>query len=114
VLDEFANQFKGVFETTFLPILVTFAMWLVAWCYPTRIAASTGLLLRACSIASLSMLLIQLVFSYHRYQRFGWLYDSLIRYYYPLMPIYGLAMAKMLQMMLSWVQRRKNKDETRR
>ena len=51
------------------------------------------ILTRSAGLATLIMLIIHLIFAWRRYQQFDWPLDMGLRYYYPLLPIYGLATA---------------------
>ncbi len=58
---------------------------------PDKHANPVSRMMLASLIATLIVLAIHLVFSYQRYLEYGWLRDSLVRYYFPLLPAYGAA-----------------------
>lgn len=96
-LSNFVDQLKGQTELTFLPVL------LVIWGGIKLVSSSTfpknsarRILISASCISTLIVLTIHLTFSYERYIKYGWLYDSLIRYYFPLLPIYGLTIVELI------------------
>ena len=87
-LGQFANQL-AVIELTFLPILAYIAA-LLAVLRPRALHAQP---LRAMAVASavatLLTLTIHTAFSWQRYREYGWIFDSLLRYYLPLIGAYA-------------------------
>ncbi len=61
------------------------------------------ILTRSAGLATLIMLIIHLIFAWRRYQQFDWPLDMGLRYYYPLLPIYGLATAYSIDRVLKRV-----------
>lgn len=86
-LASFTHQFKGP-EITAAPLL-----WLLAAFLCPRTHSGQRSIIRAAGIATLLTLIAHLAFSYPRYQHYGWLYDMFTRYYFPLLPAYGIAIA---------------------
>jgi len=88
-ISQFANQLS-VPEATFFPILA-YAAALLALFWPRMNQPSSPM--RAMAIASAAATLITLgihaTFSWQRYHEYGWIFDSLVRYYLPLIGAYA-------------------------
>lgn len=89
----FANQLS-VNEMTLLPILLYAAsLVLPAFVRPCPARCTPDTALRAIAIASATATLITLAihtaFSWQRYRDYGWIYDSILRYYLPLIGAYA-------------------------
>jgi hypothetical protein len=97
----FADQLPSRLETTFIPLLCLAALFLVVMLYPHARRqyrrTALGSVLLATSIASLITLIIHAAFSWQRYLEYGWVYDSHIRYYMPLMAAYGLGFCAVIR-----------------
>lgn len=83
-LGNFADQLR-VTELTFVPLLVIMA----SLCYAAIAPSSIRPLARATLLATWITLAIHAGFSWQRYQRLGWMLDSFVRYYFPLLGVYG-------------------------
>lgn len=83
-LSNFADQLS-VRELTFLPLIAISASML----YLVTVRTHARSLALAASAATLLTLSIHIAFSWDRYQRLGWMIDSFIRYYFPLLGIYA-------------------------
>jgi hypothetical protein len=92
-LARFADQLS-VAETTFIPILL-YALGLAVLLLPSRAALprqhnpSLRAMAIASLIATLATVFIHAFFSWQRYRDYGWIFDSLLRYYLPLLGAYG-------------------------
>lgn len=95
----FADQSIGDFNC--VPLLVIpfcFAVQLIRTRGLTRPPAGTdNRIACACMLATIPTLIIHMVFSWGRYQKYGWMIDSFVRYYFPLLSAYGITCIAGLQ-----------------
>lgn len=97
---KFADQ-HAISETTFFPIIF-YGAALVAlafkWRAPSLNAENSGLhsVAFASAFATLATLAIHTIFSWQRHRDFGWICDSLLRYYLPLIAAYAAVSAHTL------------------
>ena len=92
-LAQLANQLS-VPETTFIPICVYLAALLViAWQnrHNPRSWQNQPLVAMALASAAATLLTLSIhcAFAWHRYVEYGWIFDSLVRYYLPLLGAYA-------------------------
>ena len=85
-LISFARVHAGL-DLTWAGLLLLIASWVALRAMPRSPAA---IIARAACIATLLVLLVHLGFSYQRYVAYAWLKDFYVRYYFPLLPAYGL------------------------
>ena len=113
-LFRFADQLPSRFETTFIPLLCLAALFLVVMLHPrTRhqcLRTTLGSVLLAASIAGLGTLIIHAAFSWQRYLEYGWVYDSHIRYYMPLMAAYGLGFGAVIRYVAAIGKKKESHD----
>ena len=86
---DFAVQVR-INDTTFLPLLLIMVAMLRGLLLPQPPTPITCML-RAGFIATSITLLIHIWFAWGRYLHYGWRLDSGLRYYYPLLAVYGAA-----------------------
>lgn len=91
-LSRFSDQF-GFYEFTFVPLLWLIAAYGYFMVKPGKLASVPMRMMAASLIATLIVLGIHMGFAYPRYLKYGWLLDSFVRYYFPLLPTYGVAAA---------------------
>jgi len=96
VLQNFTDQYAGP-EITAVPVLIVIASLLIL--STTRKGDATAIA-RAAAIATLLTLIVHLTYSWQRYREFGWLLDTFIRYYFPLLAAYGMSSAQTLRQLL--------------
>lgn len=89
-LRNFVNQVAG-----FDPSIVALGLIFLGFIASARQRAETPLqqIMLACCATSAMMLLVHIAFSWPRYHRYGWLLDSGLRYYFPLLAAYGAVCA---------------------
>lgn len=93
-LRHFAHQVER-FDTTFIP-LIFLCIGFAAVVRRRPVTPGQQMML-ACCATSAMMLTVHIAFSWPRYQQYGWLLDSVLRYYFPLLGAYGAACAEGLQ-----------------
>ena len=87
-LRDFAVQVSQ-YDTTFIPLLLLIVGMLRAACQKPQHPLQH--MLQACAIATIITLTIHTCFAWGRYLHYGWRLDSGLRYYYPLLALYGAA-----------------------
>lgn len=102
-LSGFANQLS-VSELTFIPILlyVFSALGLLYGLFRARLTLATPVVAVGLAgiIATCVTLVIHAWFSWQRYVAYHWIFDSLLRYYLPLISIYALTCVAALTRMI--------------
>jgi len=81
----------GQFDTTFIPLLILVVYTIYRLISVSTVRNPLSLITIAGLWATIITLIIHLLFSWPRYQKFGWLLDSGLRYYFPLLAVYGAA-----------------------
>lgn len=96
VLQNFTDQYTGP-EITAVPVVIVLASLVVL---STQRGDGDPIVARAAATATLGMLVIHLTYSWQRYREFGWLLDTFLRYYFPLLAAYGISSAQTLRQLL--------------
>lgn len=85
-------------DTTILPVLLVLCGWIACALPIFRTYTRTSyrvILIQACCLATLIVLSLHLAYARGNYVKYGWPHDTLIRYYFPLLPIYGLTIVEL-------------------
>lgn len=103
---DFVNQVESG-DTTVIPVLLI--LLCMAINLPTYVFSNTKntqqAMMGAATLATLLTLIIHVWFSWQRYQINGWRLDSNVRYYFPLLPVYGMMTADSMKRIQQWARK---------